>query len=72
MVVTVVLCLCAHCHMHTHRGSRLHAMWPHSGWAMTWSVFRGAYHVFMAYVITFFLDYVRPLSCYIQLHIGCI
>ena len=47
-------------------------MWPHSGWAMTWSVFRGAYHVFMAYVITFFLDYVRPLSCYIQLHIGCV
>ena len=34
-------------------------MWPHSGWAIAWSIFRGAYHVFMSYVITFFLDYVR-------------
>ena len=37
-------------------------MWPHSAWAIAWSVYRGAYHVFMAYVITFFLDYVRAPS----------
>jgi len=37
-------------------------MWPHSAWAIAWSIFRGAYHVFMAYVSTFFLDYVRVPS----------
>ena len=34
------------------------ALWPHSGWATVWSVYRALYHVGMALVVMLSLDFV--------------